>query len=288
MNKIAIVTDSNSSISQKEGNELGISIVPMPFTIDNNEFFEDINLTAAEFYEKQVAGAKIFTSQPAIGTLTKLWDSLLEEYDEILHMPMSSGLSGSYQTAALLAEDYNGRVHVVNNQRISITLKHDVLAAISYIKKGLSAKEIKDILEENKYAASIYVTVPSLEYLKRGGRLTPLAATLGGLLKIKPILTIQGERIDAFEKTRTMAKAHKIMAEALVKDVNERLDVKGKGANCSIYVAYARTEQIAVDMVEYLKDYFPNHEIVHVPLSLSVACHTGPDAIGIAACLNVD
>lgn len=288
MKKIAIVTDSNASISQKEADKLGISVIPMPFTIDGNEYFEDINLSTKQFFEMQENGSKIFTSQPAAGNVTSLWDKLLEDHDEVLHMPMSSGLSGSCQTAMLLAKEYEGKVFVVNNQRISITLKHDVLTAIRLIEKGKSAKEIKDILEKHKFDSTIYITVPTLEYLKRGGRLTPLAATLGGLLKIKPVLTIQGEKLDAFEKTRTMAKAHKIMADALLKDIEERLDPIGKGANCNIYVAYTKDEQIAIDMVEYLKEYFPNNEITYAPLSLSIACHTGPNAIGIGACVNVD
>ena len=288
MKKIAIVTDSNSSISQKEAKELGIHVIPMPFTINGEEYFEDINLDAEKFFELIESGNKVFTSQPSTGYITSLWDQLLEEYDEILHIPMSSGLSGSCQTAMLLAEEYNGRIFVVNNQRISITLKHDILAALRFIEQGKDAEYIKKTLEENKFNSTIYITVPTLEYLKRGGRLTPIAAALGGLLKIKPILTIQGEKLDAFEKTRTMSKAYKIMAEALVKDVNERLDPIGKGANCNIYIAYTKDEQIARDMVEYLQEYFPNNVIVYAPLSLSIACHTGPNAIGIGACLNIN
>ena len=287
MNKIAIVTDSNASISQKEAKELGISVIPMPFTIDGKEYFEDIDLTNDEFFEKQVNGATIFTSQPAAGNITALWDELLKTHDQVIHMPMSSGLSGSCQTAMLLAEEYPGKVYVVDNQRISLPLRHDVLTTMRLIEQGKSAEEIKKILEDNKFLTTIYITVPTLEYLKRGGRLTPLAATLGGLLKLKPILTIQGEKLDAFEKTRTMAKAHKIMAEALVKDIEERLDPEGKGANCSIYVAYTKDEQIALDMIEFLKEYFPNHNIQYGPLSLSIACHTGPNAIGIGACVNI-
>ena len=288
MKKIAIVTDNNASISLEEAKELGIYIIPMPFTIDGNEYFEDINLDTKTFFEMQENGSAIFTSQPSAGAVTALWDKLLEDYDEIIHMPMSSGLSGSCQTATLLAQEYPDQVYVVNNQRISITLRHDVFVAKKLVEKGKDAKEIKDILEKHRFDSTIYITVPSLEYLKRGGRLTPLAATLGGLLKIKPVLTIQGEKLDAFEKTRTMTKAHKIMAEALKKDIEERIDPEGKGKNCSIYVAYAKDEQIAKDMVIYLKEYFPNHDITYAPLSLSVACHTGPNAIGIGACLNID
>ena len=193
MKKIAIVTDSNSSISQKEGKELGISIIPMPFTINGKEYFEDINLSSDEFFELLESGNKVFTSQPSAGNITALWDELLEEYDEILHMPMSSGLSGSCQTAMLLAEEYKGKVFVVNNQRISITLKHDVLEALKLIDQGKDAQYIKDILEVNKFNSTIYITVPTLEYLKRGGRLTPLAAALGGLLK--PIQKMLNQKV---------------------------------------------------------------------------------------------
>lgn len=288
MKKIAIITDSNAGINQEEAKELGVTVLPMPFTINQKEYFEDINLSQPEFFEMIEQGATVFTSQPAAGAVTKLWDDLLKNYDEILHIPMSSGLSGSCQTAMLLANEYNGKVEVVDNQRISITLKHDILTAIKLVNAGKSASEIKNILEENKFKSSIYITVPTLEYLKRGGRVTKTAAALGGLLKIKPVLTIQGEKLDAFEKTRTMAKAYKIMATALVKDIEEKIDPENKGAKCSIYVAYSKDETIGQEMIEYLKDYFPNHTIEMAPLSLSIACHTGPNAIGIGACLNVD
>lgn len=288
MKKIAIVTDSNSGISQQEAKNLGVFVIPMPFTINQKEYFEDINLSQKDFYELLENGATVFTSQPSAGSVTGLWDSLLEDFDEIIHIPMSSGLSGSYQTAALLANEYEGKVVVVNNQRISITLKHDVLIAKNLVERGHSATEVKDILEENKFKSSIYIAVPSLEYLKRGGRVTKTAAALGGLLKIKPILTIQGEKLDAFDKTRTMAKAYKIMTSALVKDVKERIDPTFKGKKCNIYIAYSKDENIALEMKEFLKEYFPEHNIVIEPLSLSVACHTGPNAIGIGACLNVD
>lgn len=288
MKKIAIITDSNAGISQEEAKKLGITVLPMPFTINQQEYFEDINLSQSDFFKMLEDGATVFTSQPSAGTITKLWDHLLETHDEILHIPMSSGLSGSCQTALLLANEYNGKVEVVDNQRISITLKHDILTALRLVEDGKSAKEIKKVLEENKFKSSIYITVPTLEYLKRGGRVTKTAAALGGLLKIKPILTIQGEKLDAFEKTRTMAKAYKIMATALVKDVEERIDPIHSGAKCNIYVAYSKDETIGLEMIEYLKKYFPNHTIEMAPLSLSIACHTGPNAIGIGACLNID
>lgn len=206
--KIAIMTDSNSGITQAEAKELGIYCIPMPFTIDGKEFEEDINLTQEHFYEKLMGGAEVFTSQPTIGIIAKKWDEILKTYDAIIHIPMSSGLSGSCQTAMMMADEdqYKGKVFVVDSQRISATQKADVLDAIAMADKGYSAKEIYDYLMNNKMNATIYITVDTLEYLKKGGRLSPAAATLAGLLKIKPILTIQGEKLDKYGTSRTMKK----------------------------------------------------------------------------------
>ena len=210
--KVAILTDSNSGITQDEANKLGVFVLPMPFTIDGQEYKEDINLSQEEFYDKLMNNAEVFTSQPAVGEVTQLFDNILKDYDQIVHIPMSSGLSGSCQTALMLAEEdeYKGKVYVVDSQRISVTQKYDVLDALELSKQGKNAKEIHDILMENKLNATIYITVNTLEYLKKGGRITAAAAALGGLLKIKPILTIQGEKLDSYQKTRTMAKAKKI------------------------------------------------------------------------------
>ena len=184
MSKVAIITDSNSGISQDEGKKLGIKVLPMPFTIDGKTYYEDINLTQDEFYEKLMNGAEVFTSQPLVGDVSKLWDEVLQEYDEIVHIPMSSGLSGSCQTAIMLANEYDGKVQVVDSQRISVTQKWDVLDAIEMAKNGKSAKEIKEILEANKFNASIYITVNTLEYLRKGGRITPAVAILGGMMAV--------------------------------------------------------------------------------------------------------
>ena len=198
MNKVAIITDSNSGITQAEGTKLGINVLPMPFTIDGQTFYEDINLSQDEFYKKLMTDAEVFTSQPVVGDVSKLWDEVLKEYDEIVHIPMSSGLSGSCQTALMLAGEYDGRVQVVDSQRVSVTQKWDVLDALELSKAGKSAKEIKEILEANKLNASIYITVNTLDYLRKGGRITPAVAILGGMMKIKPILQIQGEKLDTF------------------------------------------------------------------------------------------
>jgi len=289
MSKVAVMTDSNSGITQKEAKELGVFVLPMPFTINGDEYFEDINLTQDEFYEFLMAGAEVFTSQPAVGDVTKYFDEILKEYDEIVHIPMSSGLSGSCQTALMLAqdEDYKDKVYVVDSQRISVTQRIDVLTALKLAKEGKSAKEIHDILMEHKMEATIYITVNTLEYLKKGGRVTPAAAALGGLLKIKPILTIQGEKLDSFEKTRTMAKASKIMLDAAIKDINERIDPQGKGDNCYIMVAYTYDKESGENYVKMINEVFPHHNIICDPLSLSVSCHIGPNALAIAVCKKI-
>jgi len=285
--KVAVMTDSNSGITQSEAEQLGIFVLPMPFTIDGQEYEEDINLTQEEFYDKLMNDADIYTSQPAAGEVTKFFDKILENYDEIVHIPMSSGLSGSCQTALMLAEDedYKGKVYVVDSQRISVTQRWDVLDALELSKRGKSAKEIHDILMENKMNATIYITVNTLDYLKKGGRVTPAAAALGGLLKIKPILTIQGEKLDSFQKTRTMAKASKIMLDATIKDIKERIDPDHEDmSGARIMIAYTYDKDQALELKAMVQEQFPNHEIVCDPLSLSVSCHIGPHSLAVAAC----
>jgi DegV family protein with EDD domain len=287
MNKVAIITDSNSGISQKEGETLGVKVLPMPFTINGETFYEDINLTQTAFYDKLMSGAEVFTSQPLVGDVSKLWNEVLKEYDEIVHIPMSSGLSGSCQTALMLAEEYENKVQVVDSQRISVTQRHDVLTALELTKQGKSAKEIKQILEDNKLKSSIYITVNTLEYLRKGGRITPAAAMLGNMLKIKPILQIQGEKLDSFSKTRTMNKATKIMIEAIVKDIETRIDPITKGDNAYVCVAYSYDQEPALELKKELETLYPQHYIYCDPLSLSVSCHIGPYALAIAVCKKV-
>ena len=288
--KVAILTDSNSGITQDEANKLGVFVLPMPFTIDGQEYKEDINLSQEEFYDKLMNNADVFTSQPAVGEVTQLFDNILKDYDQIVHIPMSSGLSGSCQTALMLAEEdeYKGKVYVVDSQRISVTQKYDVLDALELSKQGKNAKEIHDILMENKLNATIYITVNTLEYLKKGGRITAAAAALGGLLKIKPILTIQGEKLDSYQKTRTMAKANKIMIDATMKDIKERIDPDTENMdNARIMVAYTYDRDQALELKKQVEEAFPNHEVICDPLSLSVACHIGPHSLAVAACKKI-
>lgn len=285
MKKVAVVTDSNAGIRQKEAKELGIFVLPMPFTIDDQTYYEDINLTHEEFFEKQLNGAEIFTSQPVVGNVKELWDQILKDYDEIVHIPMSSGLSGSCQTAMMLAQEYDNRVFVVDSQRISVTQKYDVIAAKRLADQGKSGQEICDILTENKLNASIYITVNTLDYLKKGGRITPAAALLGGMLKIKPILQIQGEKLDSFAKTRTMARGTKIMKEAIAKDIKERFD--DDYHNVHICVAYTYDEAPALELKKELEELYPGENIICDPLSLSVSCHIGPHSLAIAICKKI-
>ena len=282
MKKVAVVTDSNSGITQQKAKELGIYVLPMPFMIDGKDYFEDINLTQEEFYVKLKEGASIATSQPSIPSVTQLWDSILKEYDEIVHIPMSSGLSGTCETAMVLAGDYEGKVQVVDNQRISVTQRQSVLDAMYLVKEGKSASEIKEILEKEKLEASIYITVDTLTYLKKGGRVTPAAAAIGNVLNLKPVLQIQGAKLDAYSKARGMKQAKRIMIEAMKKDIEQRFSKTIANDSLALQVAYTHNEAVAREFIEELKDIFPEHEIYMAPLSLSVACHIGPGALALA------
>lgn len=286
MPNLAIVTDSNSGITQLQAEELGISVLPMPFMINGETYFEGINLTQEEFYQKLQTGASISTSQPTPDSVLKLWKDLLKDYDEIVHIPMSSGLSGSCQTAMLLAEDFDGKVQVVNNQRISVTQRRSVMDAIHLAQKGLNAKEIKEFLEKDKFNSSIYIMVDTLTYLKKGGRITPAAAALGTFLRLKPVLQIQGEKLDAFGKARTTASARQIMLNAAKNDVTNRFGRPLE--NCGMWVDFAHSanQEAAEDFQKEALASFPGAESHMDPLSLSVACHIGPGSLAIAVTMQ--
>lgn len=281
MGKIAVMTDSNSGITQKQAEEYGVYVIPMPFFIDEETYYEDIDLTQEQFYEKLEEDAAISTSMPAVGDVTDFWDRLLEEYDEIVHIPMSSGLSSSCETAIMLSKDYEGKVQVVDNQRISVTQKQTVKDALELAERGMNAVQIKEYLEEHKSESSIYIMVDTLSYLKKGGRITPAAAALGTLLKLKPVLQIQGEKLDAFAKARTVKQAKTIMMEAIAKDFAERFD-DAKGEKMWLQIAYTKDLKGAEELKKQLQEVYPEHEIVMDPLSLSVACHIGPGALAVA------
>lgn len=289
MSRIAIVTDSNSGISQKEGDTFGISVLPMPFDINETTFYEDIDLSQSEFYEKLEEGADIATSQPSIDSVLTLWKNLLKEYDEVVHIPMSSGLSGSCETALALSRDFDGKIHVVNNQRISVTQRQSVLEAKQLADTGKSAEEIHKMLEDTKYDSSIYITVDTLKYLKKGGRITPAAAALGTFLKLKPVLQIQGEKLDAFAKARTMKQAKSIMMNAIKKDIELRFGGDGEEKKVWIQVAHSNNLAAAEELRQELMEFLPGYGEIYIgALSLSVACHIGPGALAIACTKKLD
>ena len=285
MSKVAIVTDSNSGITQKRGEELGIYVLPMPFFIDCELYLEDITLSQEQFYEKLGADSEISTSQPSPGDVMDLWDKLLEDYDEIVCIPMSSGLSSTCETALSLAQDYDEKVQVVNNQRISVTQEQSVYDAIKLRDEGKSAAEIRQVLEKEKMQASIYITVDTLKYLKKGGRITPAAAAIGTVLNLKPVLQIQGEKLDAFAKVRGWKAAKKTMLNAIEKDLTDRFaDVKDQMV---LGMAYTCSKEEADEWKNEIQTRFPDYELVEGPLSLSIACHIGPGAMAITCMKRV-
>lgn len=288
MSKVAIITDSNSGFTQKDAKELGIFVVPMPFYMNGHLHFEDIDLTQEQFYEELAKDVEISTSQPAVGDILDLWEKVLKEYDQIVHIPMSSGLSGSCQSAQMLAADFEGKVFVVNNQRISVTQKLSVYEAMQMAENGMSGEEIKNILEAKKFDSSIYITLDTLKYLKKGGRITPAAAAFGTLLKIKPVLQIQGEKLDAFAKVRSIKQAKTVMVSAIQKDCTMRFEADDSLDNITLMFAYTGTREEIELFNKEVSDIYPNHKMMIDPLSLSVSCHIGPGAIAIACAKKLE
>ena len=281
MSKIAIITDSNSGITQKQAEELGIYVVPMPFMINGQDYFEDINLTQSQFYEKLAEDADVSTSQPTPDSLMTLWDKVLKEYEQIIYIPMSSGLSGSCQSAYMIAqEEYEGKVFVIDNQRISVTQRQSALDAKEMAEAGLSAEAIRDKLMETKMESSIYIMLDTLHYLKKGGRITPAAAALGTLLRLKPVLQIQGEKLDAFAKARTTAQGKNIMINAIKSDIENRFGGMDKG-DFWIAGAYTNNLDAALEWKKEVEAAIPGFDMHLDPLSLSVGCHIGPGALAV-------
>ena len=291
MKKIAIMTDSNSGITQKEAAGLGISVLLMPFMINDATYFEDINLTQDRFYEFLENDAVVSTSQPSPDSLIHMFHKLLAEYDEVVHIPMSSGLSGSCQTACMLAQEpeFDGKVFVVNNQRISVTQTQSVLDAVELAKKGYDGAQIKKILEEDKFNSSIYIMLDTLFYLKKGGRITPAAAALGTLLKLKPVLQIQGEKLDAFAKARTKSAGKSMMLQAIKNDIENRFGGFDESAKerVMLHIAYTKDAEEAELWKQEVMEAFPGFRLKMAPLSLSVACHIGPGALAFACTRNL-
>lgn len=289
MGKVAVITDSNSGITQAQAKEWGIQVVPMPFVVNGETYYEDISMTQEEFYAYLDQGAEVTTSQPTPDTLMSLWEGTLGDCDEIVYIPMSSGLSSSCGTATMLSyeEEYENKVFVVDNQRISVTQRQSVLDAVELAKKGYGGAEIKEILLREKFDSSIYIMVDTLSYLKKGGRVTPAAAALGTVLRIKPVLQIQGEKLDAFAKVKTLKQAEATMLKAVRRDLEERFH-DPEGENFYIEIAYTKDDTEARAFKKEVEEAFPGHEVWVDPLSLSVSCHIGPGALALAIAKKVE
>lgn len=287
---VAIMTDNESGIFPAEGKELGVYILRMPFFLDGKQYYENETITAQEFFDRMEhkPDMEFSTSMPPAGEVLSMWKEALKTHDEVVYIPMSSGLSSSCETATLLAQQFDGKVQVVNNQRISLTQRQSVYDAMTLRDQGKSAKEIKDILEAEKFNSSIYIMVGSLDYLKRGGRVTPAAALLGGLLRIRPILQIQGEKLDAFAKARSLKAAKKIMFDALHKDLDGRFKPFVDKKEMEVYISYTHGQPEQVKQwFEEVKTEFSDFNVTQDPLSLSISCHTGPGCLGIGCARKV-
>ncbi len=282
--KIAVVADSNSGITQAQAKEMGVTVLPMPFMIDGETYYEDITLTQEQFYQKLKDNSDISTSQPTPDSIMKMWDELLKEYDQIIHIPMSSGLSGSCSTAMMLAgeDEYEGKVFVVDNRRISVTQYQSVKDAQMLAAMGMDGAQIKKRLEETSADSVIFITVDTLKYLKKGGRITPAAAALGTLLRIKPVLIILGEKLDSFAKARTMKQAKTMMMNAIQKELDERLH-DSECKDCHLAIAHTDNEEAALEFKKEVEERFPNADVYMAPLSLSIACHIGPGSLAVTA-----
>ena len=281
MAKIAVITDTNSGITNREAKELGVSIVPMPFLINGDTYYEGVNMTQEHFYKMLRKGAEISTSQPSPESVTGLWEKTLETCDQVVYIPMSSGLSGSTLTAMMLAQDYKGRVFVVDNQRISVTQAQSVFDALELSKKGFDGREIQEILERDRFESSIYITVDTLKYLARGGRMTPAVAALGRVLRIKPVLQIQGEKLDKFAKARTMKQAKKIMIDAIRDDMENRFKLDFSGKDAFIGMAHTDSPDALAEFRSEVEEAFPGYPVYAAPLSLSISCHIGPGSLAV-------
>ena len=282
MSKIAIITDSNSGINFEAGKEIGVRVLPMPFLIDGKTYYEEISLSQTEFFEKLESDVDISTSQPSPESVMKIWDEALEEADEVVYIPMSSGLSSSCHTALMLADDYEGKVQVVDNQRISVTQRQSVLDALELAKRGLTVAQIKEELERVKFESSIYIMLDTLKYLKKGGRITPAAAALGSALRLKPVLTIQGEKLDAFAIAKTKKQGVKKMLSAIEDDINSRFGGVDHMENIHMEIAHTKNPEAAEELRQQIIEKFGVKQVDLYPLSLSIACHIGPGSLAVA------
>ena len=287
--KIAIISDSNAGISQEEAKKMGMFVQPSPFYINDKLELAGVTMTEEQFYTAlQDDNIDVKTSMPTLGDMTDTWDELLKTHDEVVFIPISSGLSSTYSTAAMLAEDYDGRVQVVDNRRVSVTQYCSIVDALELAKMGKNAKEIKEYLEKTADRSSIYLSLDTLKYLKKGGRITPAAAAIGTLLNLKPVLQIQGDKLDAYAKCRGKAQAKKTMLDAIRKDMEGRFKDAAAKHNLNLLIAYGAYLDDDLEWREEVKEAFPDYEIVMQPLSLSVACHIGPGVLAVALAEGLD
>ena len=284
--KVAVMTDENSGMLREDIDKLGIFMMPMPFFVNGELKYQTETFTHAQFYDELAKGAEVSTSQPSPGDVIDMWNSILGKgYDEIVYIPMTSGLSASCQSAKIFAEDFDGKVQVVDNHRISVTMEQSVMNAVEYVKEGMSAAEVKERLEKEAYDASIYITVENLEYLKRGGRVTAAGAAIGTILSIKPVLTIQGEKLDAFSKERGMKKARHCMVEAIKNDIDTRFKDLRDADKLRLCISYSYVDDATLDSwCQEVSEALPGYDLLIRPLSLSIGCHIGPGALAIAVC----
>ena len=282
--RIAIMTDENSGIPMEEAQARGIFMMKMPFFVNGELRFHGKDMTFEQFYQYLDEGAEVSTSQPSPGDVIDMWNKILADgYDEIVYIPMSSGLSESCNSAKVFAEEFDGKVHVVDNHRISITMEQSVYDAVIYAEQGMSAKEIKERLEKEAYDASIYIAVDTLSYLKKGGRVTAAAAAIGTVLNLKPVLTIQGEKLDAYAKERGMKKARHVMIDAMKKDLEKRFAKLDEDGEYKISISYSHVDDETLQSwIDEVREAFPGRSIGVRPLSLSIACHIGPGALAVA------
>lgn len=284
MSNTAIMTDSNCGIMPDEGRDLGIYVLPMPLIIDGQTYYEGIDITLDEFFKRQISGADITTSQPSPGDVEAMWTDLLRTYDEIVFIPMSGGLSSTCQTALILSEEepFRGRVFVVDNRRISVTQAQSVLDAKLLAEEGKTASQIKEILEAEALDASIYIAVDTLEYLKKGGRITAAAAAIGTVLKLKPVLTIQGDKLDSYAKARGLKSAFRTMLSAVKNDISSRFSHLREDGVLKVGIANTLMEPEKLELfINEMKENFPDMELFYLPLTMSIGTHTGPGALGI-------
>lgn len=281
--KIAIATDTNSSMTQKQADEHGIYLLPMPVIIDEETYLEGLNIDNAQLYNAMKEHRDISSSQPSPGQLIEFWENILKDgYDQIVYIPMSSGLSNSCHNAIQFSRDYDEKIQVVDNHRISLTQEASVLSALLLAQQGLTAEEIKNYLEERAYQASIYITVDSMEYLKKGGRVTPAAAAFASVLNLKPILTIQGDKLDTYAKARGMKQAEEKMIEAIKQDKLTRFaDVPDHQLRIETAGTFENEEK-SEQWRQLVQNAFPSIPVSYVDLPCSIACHVGINAAGTA------